>query len=160
MQEKKNPPHRPEKEIDWAIVDQLLQHGSPATEVAPHFDMAAETFCDRVQKKFGKSFTAYSAEKRQKGLSKLRSKQMYKALNADGDTTMLIWLGKNYLGQRDRQEKEEDLPPQDAIVDKDNENMSLKAQLAKLTLEIEALKGKIDNQPEARQELPGSDTPL
>jgi hypothetical protein len=45
------------------------------------------------------------------------------------------------------------VPPQDAIVERDNENMALKAELA-------ALREKIDNITKARQELPGSDTQI
>jgi hypothetical protein len=45
------------------------------------------------------------------------------------------------------------MPPQDAIIEKDNENMALKAQLAEL-------KAQIDNLTKARQELPRSNTSL
>lgn len=45
------------------------------------------------------------------------------------------------------------LPPQDAIVARDNENMALKAQLAKL-------QEQIDNLTKAGQKLPGSDPSL
>ncbi|MGZ7043560.1 MAG: hypothetical protein ACXVHM_03120 [Methanobacterium sp.] len=94
---------RPEKQIDWQRVDQLLEAGCHGTEICPHFDLTPERFYERVQERYGMNFSAYSQEKRQKGDSLLREKQFSKAV--DGDNMMLIWLGKNRLGQRDREEK-------------------------------------------------------
>lgn len=96
---------RPEKQIDWQRVDQLLEAGCHGTEICSHFDLTADRFYDRVKEKYGMSFTEYSQEKRQKGDSLLREKQFIKAV--DGDNMMLIWLGKNRLRQRDREEKSE-----------------------------------------------------
>lgn len=149
---KKNPPHRPEKPIDWNLVDQLLQYGSPATEVASHFDMHADTLCLRVEKKFGMTFTAFSAERRQKGLSKLRSKQMFKALNEDGDTTMLIWLGKNYLNQRDGEDKgsnpanDKDLTTLLNSIKSQPPLIELQEELKSLREQLHALKQQTNNE--------------
>lgn len=91
---------RPQKKIDWEKVDQLLLAGCHGTEIAPHFDMHYETFYDRVKEKYGMGFTEYSALKKQQGDSILRAKQFELALKKD--KTMLIWLGKQRLGQRER----------------------------------------------------------
>lgn len=96
---------RPEKQIDWDRVDKLLEAGCHGTEICPYFDLTPERFYERVQEKYGMSFSVYSQEKRQKGDSKLREKQFDKAI--DGDNMMLIWLGKNRLGQKDKQELNE-----------------------------------------------------
>lgn len=48
------------------------------------------------------SFAEYSDQKRAKGKLSLRRKQFQLALS--GDRTMLIWLGKQYLGQVDKSE--------------------------------------------------------
>ncbi|HET7336299.1 MAG TPA: hypothetical protein VFJ23_00230 [Candidatus Nitrosotalea sp.] len=93
---------RPEKQIDWRRVDELLEAGCLGTEICSHFDLTADRFYDRVKEKYGMSFTDYSQEKRQKGDSRLREKQFNKAI--EGDNMMLIWLGKNRLGQKDKQE--------------------------------------------------------
>lgn len=95
----KNPPHRPEKPIDWKIVDQLLLAGCTGTEIAANFDIHADTLYNRIQEKYGMTFTAFSAERRQKGESILRAKQYEKAL--EKDNTMLIWLGKQRLNQKE-----------------------------------------------------------
>jgi len=93
------------KEIDWAKVDQLLIAGCLGTEIAPHFDMHHDTFYRKVEKRYGVSFTVYSSQKKSKGESLLRAKQYEKALK--GDNTLLIWLGKNRLKQRERELSEE-----------------------------------------------------
>lgn len=94
---------RPIKAIDWNKVDQLLMAGCHGTEIASHFDMHHETFYNRVSQEKGMGFTAYCAEKRAKGDSLLRAKQFERALANHGDNTMLIWLGKQRLGQSETQ---------------------------------------------------------
>lgn len=96
---------RPEKEIDWKKVDNLLMAGCHGTEIAPHFDMHAETFYDRVKKQYNIGFTEYSSLKRQQGDSILRAKQYEKAMSLDN--TMLIWLGKQRLKQRENLDDKE-----------------------------------------------------
>lgn len=94
---------RPEKPIDWALVDAYLLSGCSGVEIAPHFNMHYTTFYDRVKEKYGKNFTEYAAEKHEKGNSLLRHQQYKKALGVtkEGDNTLLIWLGKNRLKQSD-----------------------------------------------------------
>lgn len=98
---------RPEKEIDWKKVDDLLVAGCLGTEIAGYFDMHPRTFYERVEKKYNMTFTAYSSEKKSKGESILRAHQYAKALGITdkGDNTLLIWLGKQRLNQRDHKEE-------------------------------------------------------
>lgn len=98
---------RPAKEIDWDLVDELLIAGCLGTEIAPHFDLHPDTFYRRVEDKYSIGFTKYSAEKKSAGDSLLRKKQFDKAL--EGDNSMLVWLGKNRMGQRDKPKDEETL---------------------------------------------------
>lgn len=90
---------RPEKPIDWKLVDQLLMADCKGTEIAPHFDMHVNTFYDKVAEHYKMSFTEYSCLKRRQGDALLRAKQYEKALAKDN--TMMIWLGKNRLGQKE-----------------------------------------------------------
>jgi len=101
---------RPEKHIDWSMVDKLLQAHTPGTEISASFDMHPNTFYDRVEKEFGCGFTEYCAQKRKKGKNNLRLSQLKNAL--EGNTSIQIWLGKNWLGQKDepRENKEMDAP--------------------------------------------------
>lgn len=95
--ENPKPAHRPQKQIDWELVDRLLVAGCLGTEIAPHFDMHHDTFYERCEKEKGTSFTAYSQQKRSIGDSVLREVQFEKAKK--GDNSLLIWLGKNRLKQ-------------------------------------------------------------
>jgi len=94
---------RPEKPIDWELVDSLIEAGCPSTEIAPHFHLTPEAFRERLEKKYGMYFSIYSSIFEAKGAANIRHQQYLKALGkADkGDNTMLVWLGKNRLKQRD-----------------------------------------------------------
>lgn len=98
---------RPEKPIDWNKVDQLLMSGCKGTEIAPHFDMHYETFYDRVKQKYNVGFTEYCSLKKEQGDSLLKAKQFEKAMK--GDNSMLIWLGKVRLGQREASQSDSDI---------------------------------------------------
>lgn len=93
---------RPVKPLDWKKVDNLLMAGCHGTEIAANFDMHPETFYRKVQEEKKVGFTEYSALKRSQGDSLLRAKQFEKAL--EKDNTMMIWLGKNRLNQRENTE--------------------------------------------------------
>lgn len=93
---------RPEKIIDWELVDTLLIAGCLGTEIAANFDMHPNTFYDRVVQKYNMSFTQYSQEKRSVGDYLIRKAQFDKAL--EKDNTMMIWLGKQRLGQKENHE--------------------------------------------------------
>ncbi len=97
------PPFRPQIPIDWAKVDELLEAGCLGTEIAANFAMHYQTFYDRVVQQYGVSFTEYSQEKRAKGESLLRKVQYEKATGQSkkGDNTMLVWLGKQRLNQKE-----------------------------------------------------------
>jgi hypothetical protein len=91
---------RPPKPIDWELVDRLLEAGCLGTEIAANFDMHPSTFYERVTEQYKMSFTQYSSEKKSKGDSILRAVQ-YQVAVKDKDKTMLIWLGKQRIGQKE-----------------------------------------------------------
>lgn len=93
---------RPELTIDWERVDYMLKCGCTGTELAATFSMHPNTFYRRAEEKYGVSFSEYSQQRRMVGDYALRQKQYEKAmgLTETGDNTLLIWLGKNRLGQR------------------------------------------------------------
>lgn len=86
--------------IDWDKVDHLLKIGCPGTEVAGYLGMHPETLYRRVEEEKNMGFSAYLAEKRSKGKALIRAKQFDKAVN-EGDTSLLIWLGKVSLDQKE-----------------------------------------------------------
>lgn len=94
---------RPEANIDWKKVDQLLQAGCLTTEIAAYFGISTDTLYIRCKKDKNLDFSSYSQEKKASGESLLRAKQYENAMQ--GNTTMQIWLGKQRLGQREQKEE-------------------------------------------------------
>lgn len=90
---------RPEKLVDWDMVDDLLLAGCMGSEIAPYFDMHPDTLYKKVEEKFNVTFSVYSQQKKSKGDGCLRKAQFDKAIG--GDNTMLVWLGKNRLDQKE-----------------------------------------------------------
>lgn len=98
---------RPKKEIDFNELDKLCHIQCTAEEIAAWFECTVETIEARIRENFGIGFLEYYAEKRGIGKISLRRRQFQKAM--DGCSTMLIWTGKQYLNQKDKQEIEQDI---------------------------------------------------
>ena len=90
---------RPKIEIDWKIVEKYRVYGGSGVQIAANIGVNRDTLYDRCVEENKKSFSDYSAEKRQKGNSLLHAKQFQVAMG--GNTTMLVWLGKQRLGQEE-----------------------------------------------------------
>jgi len=93
---------RPPKPINWAEVDRMLEGFSPGTEVAACLGIHSDTLYNACVREKGVDFTTYSAEKRRKGEESLRALQLK---HAKTSFAMSIWLGKQYLQQREPSEK-------------------------------------------------------
>lgn len=94
---------RPRIEIDWKEFDKLCGLQCSLEEIAGWFNCSVDTIENRVKEVHGITFSEYFAQKRSSGKISLRRKQYETALA--GNATMLIWLGKQYLGQSDKQEQ-------------------------------------------------------
>lgn len=90
---------RPRIEIDWKELDKLFYLQCTLVEIAGWFDCSEDTIELRVKEKHGITFTELSSKRSAKGKISIRRKQYQKA--EEGNPTMLIWLGKQYLGQKD-----------------------------------------------------------
>lgn len=90
---------RPEKPIDWNKVDHLLMAGCDGTQIAPFFNMHPNTFYNKVQEQYNMGFSDYQTLKRCEGDATILTAQYDKAVA--GDNTMMVWLGKNRLKQRE-----------------------------------------------------------
>lgn len=111
--------------IDWEKVNDLLIAGCTGVEVADFFGMHRETFYDRVMRKLGMPFSEYKAILHSKGDALIREAQFKKALKKQ-DNVMLIWLGKQRLGQKET-------PSTDAILQNTAESFNaIMAQLNQL----------------------------
>lgn len=91
---------RPKIEVDFSEVDKLCQIQCTGEEIASFFGISYDTLERRCKEQFKMSLAEYIKEKSAKGKSSLRRLQWKAAMN--GSVTMLIWLGKQYLGQTDK----------------------------------------------------------
>ena len=95
---------RPKKEIDFNVVDKLCAIQCTGEEIASVVGVDYDTLQRKIKEDFGMTFTEYFELKRSSGKASLRRMQ-WKAAES-GNTTMQIWLGKQYLGQRDKHDTE------------------------------------------------------
>lgn len=127
---------RPKKEIDWDIVQKLMEAKASANEIAGKFHIQNDTFYKRFKEEFGFSYQDYHINAEGAGLADLKLMQHAKALNnkAPGNSNMLIWLGKVRLGQ-----KEPDVSSLNPInqpdIDKDHRIMQLEHEIAQLKVQ-------------------------
>jgi hypothetical protein len=99
---------RPRKEISWEVFDALCGVRCTLTEIASHFDCSEDTIERAVKREKRVGFAEYYRQKAGAGAIALRRKQFQVAMS--GDRTMLIWLGKQMLGQVDKQALEQSGP--------------------------------------------------
>jgi IS30 family transposase len=93
---------RPRVEIDWVDFDRLCAVQCTLAEIATSFEVSEDTIERAVKRERGMSFADYFGQKRKSGFVSLRRKQWELAMA--GNCTMLIFLGKQWLGQSDKQE--------------------------------------------------------
>ena len=91
---------RPRIEIDWSQFDKLCHMQCTLSEIASFFDCSEDTIERRVKEEFGVTFAEHYAKKAARGKISLRRKQFETAMA--GNTTMLIWLGKQHLDQKEK----------------------------------------------------------
>lgn len=96
---------RPKFIIDWADFDKLCHLQCSLREISAWLDCSEDTIERRVKEDKGMSFADYFDIKRGKGRVSLRRKQYDVAMS--GSVPMLIFLGKQYLNQKDKQEIEQ-----------------------------------------------------
>ena len=87
---------RPKKEIDYELAGKLAAIQCTQEEIADILDISRQTLLKDEQ------FLYIFRTKKETGKSSLRRMQ-WKTAEA-GNPTMQIWLGKQYLGQSDKQE--------------------------------------------------------
>lgn len=88
---------RPLKEIDAKQFEKLCGLQCTKLEICGWFDTTDKTLESWCKRTYGKGFSETFEEKRAAGKISLRRAQYELALK--GNATMLIWLGRNYLGQ-------------------------------------------------------------
>ena len=89
---------RPRKEIDKKQFESLCAFQCTLFEVCSFFDVTDKTLDAWCRRTYGANFSEVFKEKRQIGKISLRRSQFKLA---ESNATMAIWLGKQYLGQKD-----------------------------------------------------------
>lgn len=92
---------RPLKDIDKKTFEKLCALQCTEEEIAGWFNCHIDTICNWCKREYGKTFSEIYKEKRELGKISLRRAQWKLA---EKNASMAIFLGKNYLGQSDRQE--------------------------------------------------------
>lgn len=93
---------RPKKPIDWTQFDKMAAIHCTQQEIASMFSMTIETLNERCKEENGKTFLEHYTEKSANGKMSIRRRQYELAMK--GNVVMLIWVGKNWLGQTDKKE--------------------------------------------------------
>ena len=89
---------RPKKRIDYETVEKLASIMCTQEEIASYLDMSTRTLQRDAE------FCRIYKRGLDKGRMSIR-RQQYKLLES-GNATMGVWLGKQYLGQKDRHDLE------------------------------------------------------
>lgn len=89
---------RPRIEIDWEAFDKLCTLQCTLAEIAGFFSCSEDTIERAVKRDKHMSFADYFSQKRVGGKIALRRSQFQLA---ERSAAMAIWLGKQYLDQRD-----------------------------------------------------------
>lgn len=93
---------RPRKEIDIEELIRAVEIHCTREECAHLFDMDEDTLTTRIQEHGYEGFSAFYKRHQSEGKRSLRRAQ-WEAAVEDKQPTMLVWLGKQYLGQKDTQ---------------------------------------------------------
>lgn len=106
---------RPRKEIDWDDFDRLALIQCTLREIAAWFDVSEDTIEARVKETHGVTFAEHLAQRSCKGKVSLRRKQYQAAMG--GNTALLIFLGKQWLGQSDKMETRSEITGGKLVID-------------------------------------------
>ena len=98
----KNLGGRPRKEIDIKMFEGLCKLQCTKDEICGLLEIDEKTLTAWCQRTYGMGFSDIYSKKSATGKMSIRRYQMQLAEQLN--PTMLIWLGKQYLGQRDKQE--------------------------------------------------------
>jgi hypothetical protein len=91
---------RPEIEINLDVMETMMQYGATCKDIAGRFMCSPDTIIRRVKEEYGTTFAELSDKLMFTVRMKLREK-MYDSAMA-GNTAMLIWLSKQWLGMKEQ----------------------------------------------------------
>lgn len=86
--------------VDWKKVDALLEAECSGAEIAAVLGIHPDTLYNHCFFEFDVNWSEYKQKGREKGRALMKYDQYKSARN--GDTQMMKFWGKNYLGQREK----------------------------------------------------------
>lgn len=124
---------RPLKEINWDVVEKLIESGCSGVEIAGKFRIKSDTFYERFKREYEVSFQDYRVESQEAGAADLKAMLHAKALNnnAPGNSNLLIFLARTRLGMKEP-EVVQTLAVNQNQIDQSHLIMQLKHELAEV----------------------------
>ena len=95
---------KPLHQLDYKKLDAMCAIHCTGEECAAILGIDYDTLNRALKRDGNKGFAEYFAQKGSSGKMSLRRKQYDLAI--EGNSTMLIWLGKQWLGQVDKSERD------------------------------------------------------
>lgn len=124
---------RPRREINWDVVEKLIECGCNGLEIAAKFKLDPDTFYRRFQDEYKVRFGDYAGPASECGKAEIRSMLYAKALNnkAPGNYSLLMFLAKCELGMKEP-EVTSLLAANQQQIDQSHEIMRLQHRIAEL----------------------------
>ena len=97
-----NPNGAPKKEFKWDVLDAILRYKATQKDCMELLGVSIRTIERKIKEAHDMTFGEYRDLKMSRTRMKLAQKQFDSAMA--GNTALLTWLGKQWLGQTDRQE--------------------------------------------------------
>lgn len=91
-------------EIDWKQFEGLCRLHCTQEEICGILDISSDTLERACKRKYKAKFAEVFRQKAAGGKMSLRRRQYQAAMSPNASPTMLIWLGKQWLGQKDKLE--------------------------------------------------------
>lgn len=117
---------RPVVKLDWDQIEDLCKIHCTQEEIAQFCKTTIETVQADCLREQGIPFSEFYQQKKGLGKISLRRRQYKSAVN-EGDRTMMIWLGKQMLGQAEKIEAQASL-----LVDRPHKELTDEELEAKL----------------------------
>lgn len=102
---------RIEREIDMEQVLYWMDLQATCEEIAGAFHVSRHKLVERIKEEFGMNFDQLRDSVTNNGGRSKCSLRRYQFDLAKKNASMAIWLGKNWLGQKDTEDKKDQLPP-------------------------------------------------
>lgn len=88
--------------IDWALVHELCSIGCTQSEICSVLKCSTDTLTRRCKEEYNQTFAEYHAEYVDSTFKVSLRRAMHRAAITKGNPSLLIFLGKNFLGMSEK----------------------------------------------------------